>query len=104
MAEESNRKALIEALGASQRLVIHEEKGMRAIRRASPSGGDTWSRVSQRQICAGVCHLKWPPTPHPGALVRRGMKIIKRTGVRVKPVCGRGGPAALRELQGPRVA
>lgn len=28
---------------------------------ASSSDGDMWSRVSQRQICAGVCHLKRPP-------------------------------------------
>lgn len=44
----------------------------------SLSGGDTWSRVSQRQICAGVCHPRCPPQCV-SLMYRHDVKMIKQT-------------------------
>lgn len=60
----------------------------------SLSGGDMWSRVSQRQICASVCHLKWPPQCVT-LMCRYGMKMIKQ-------VIGLS-QGLLWELQGPQM-
>lgn len=57
VAEESYRRTFIYALGPRQRLVIQEEERA-ACYMTGLSAGDTRSRVSQRQICAGVCHLE----------------------------------------------
>lgn len=42
-------------------------------------GGDMWTRVSQRQICAGVCHLEWPPQCV-SLMCRHDIEMIKQTG------------------------
>lgn len=50
---------------------------------------DMWSRVSQRRICAGVCHPKTPPQ-RVSLTYSHDTRMMKQAGVYAKPepACG----------------
>lgn len=63
------------------------------------SGADMWSRVSQRQICADVCHLKWSPQCV-SLTGKHDMKMIKQPRVYVKLGPAMGATGATDGLMG----
>ena len=63
------------------------------------SGGDMWRRVSQRQICARVCHPKWPPQCV-SLTGKRDTKMIKQPRVYVKLGPAMGATGGHRWLDG----